>query len=122
MEREAEGITKRIERGEGDTESQLERARFIPENLEHAGWDRREGRIEKVLGGLGFSRDDFAKDAAGFSGGWQMRIAFAKILILSPDILILDEPTNYAGPGRKLPRLWRRPKRLSAGVEDFSSC
>ena len=95
MEREAELIGGQLERGEGDTEELLERARFIRETLDHAEWDRREGRIERVLGGLGFSRDDFAKDADAFSGGWQMRIALAKILILSPDILFLDEPTNY---------------------------
>lgn len=95
MAREAERIAEELERGEGDTQGLLDRARFIRETLEHAGWNRREGRIERVLTGLGFRRDEFAKDAAAFSGGRQMRIALAKILIRSPDILFLDEPTNY---------------------------
>ena len=95
MAREAERIAEELERGEGDTQGLLDRARFIREALEHAGWNRREGRIERVLTGLGFRRDEFAKDAAAFSGGRQMRIALAKILIRSPDILFLDEPTNY---------------------------
>lgn len=95
MAREAERIAEELERGEGDTQGLLDRARFIREALENAGWNRREGRIERVLTGLGFRRDEFARDAAVFSGGRQMRIALAKILIRCPDILFLDEPTNY---------------------------
>jgi len=52
-------------------------------------------RVEKILTGLGFSEKDFIRLTDEFSGGWQMRIALAKILIAQNDILLLDEPTNH---------------------------
>ena len=54
-----------------------------------------EARIEKILTGLGFEQNEFRKLTNEFSGGWQMRIALAKILISQNDILLLDEPTNH---------------------------
>ncbi|GMO12055.1 MAG: ABC-F family ATP-binding cassette domain-containing protein [Treponemataceae bacterium] len=51
--------------------------------------------IELVVMGLGFKRADFARKITEFSGGWQMRIALAKVLLQRPDIMLLDEPTNY---------------------------
>jgi ATP-binding cassette subfamily F protein 3 len=54
-----------------------------------------EARIEKILTGLGFEQNEFGKLTNEFSGGWQMRIALAKILISQNDILLLDEPTNH---------------------------
>ncbi|HQL31819.1 MAG: putative ABC transporter ATP-binding protein YheS [Spirochaetes bacterium ADurb.Bin269] len=63
--------------------------------LEESGWHRRRSLAEQTLAGLGFSVSDFDRNAGEFSGGWQMRIALAKILLERPDILLLDEPTNY---------------------------
>ncbi len=54
-----------------------------------------ESRIEKVLIGLGFEKEDFDRLTNEFSGGWQMRIALAKILISQNDLLLMDEPTNH---------------------------
>lgn len=54
-----------------------------------------EEEIEKVLLGLGFSRSDFFRNVNVFSGGWQMRIELAKILLRKPDLVLLDEPTNH---------------------------
>ncbi len=54
-----------------------------------------EGKIERVLRGLGFSRQDMSKKASSFSGGWQMRLKLAKILLEEPSLLLLDEPTNH---------------------------
>ena len=51
--------------------------------------------IEKVLTGLGFKASDFTRQTEEFSGGWQMRIALAKLLLQKPSILLLDEPTNH---------------------------
>ena len=63
--------------------------------LEHFDPTRIKPRIESVLGGLGFQRDDFQRDCGEFSGGWQMRIAMATLFLKEPDILLLDEPTNH---------------------------
>lgn len=52
-------------------------------------------KVEKILLGLGFEESDFAKLTNHFSGGWQMRIALAKILIRQNDVLLMDEPTNH---------------------------
>ena len=52
-------------------------------------------RVEKVLLGLGFEEEDFERLTGEFSGGWQMRIALAKILISQNDLLLMDEPTNH---------------------------
>ncbi len=52
-------------------------------------------RVTQVLDGLGFARADFQKPAEAFSGGWQMRIALAKLLLGRPGLLLLDEPTNH---------------------------
>jgi ATP-binding cassette subfamily F protein 3 len=57
--------------------------------------DRMKPRIESVLKGLGFQTKDFTRDCAEFSGGWQMRIAMAKLFLQEPEVLLLDEPTNH---------------------------
>lgn len=54
-----------------------------------------EARIGRVLKGLGFENDAMDRLTDEFSGGWQMRIAMAKILLREPDLLLLDEPTNH---------------------------
>ncbi|OHE74529.1 MAG: hypothetical protein A2007_06465 [Verrucomicrobia bacterium GWC2_42_7] len=52
-------------------------------------------RIEKVLLGLGFKREQFSQDVSFFSGGWQTRILMARLLLENPSLLLLDEPTNH---------------------------
>jgi ATP-binding cassette, subfamily F, member 3 len=54
-----------------------------------------EAKVGTVLNGLGFHKDDWKRRTEEFSGGWQMRIALAKLLLQQPDILLLDEPTNH---------------------------
>ena len=63
-------------------------------------WTRHDGftlesQVEVVLLGLGFKPDELALPTETFSGGWQMRIALAKLLLARPSLLLLDEPTNH---------------------------
>jgi ATP-binding cassette subfamily F protein 3 len=54
-----------------------------------------DAQVGAVLGGLGFSKEDWSRRTEEFSGGWQMRIALAKLLLQKPSLLLLDEPTNH---------------------------
>jgi ATP-binding cassette subfamily F protein 3 len=54
-----------------------------------------EAQVGTVLSGLGFSKEDWGRQTEEFSGGWQMRIALAKLLLQKPNLLLLDEPTNH---------------------------
>src|SRR5436853_1338538 len=54
-----------------------------------------EAKVGTVLAGLGFKKEDWTRRTEEFSGGWQMRIALAKLLLQKPNLLLLDEPTNH---------------------------
>src|SRR5277367_4114935 len=54
-----------------------------------------EAQVGNVLGGLGFRKEDWQRLTDEFSGGWQMRLALAKLLLQQPNLLLLDEPTNH---------------------------
>ncbi len=60
----------------------------------HGGYGVEE-QTERVLKGLGFDPADFEKEMKSLSGGWQMRVELAKILLAKPDLVLLDEPTNH---------------------------
>ena len=65
------------------------------QQLEQHEPEKMKSRISRILMGMGFAEDDFERDTGEFSGGWQMRIAFAKLLLQAPSLIILDEPTNH---------------------------
>jgi len=84
-----------------DTVPESEHAEMLSRYSElQESFRRHEGysvdlKIHTVLRGLGFSKEDLDKPTATFSGGWQMRIALAKLLLGRPGLLLLDEPTNH---------------------------
>lgn len=63
--------------------------------LHHMGAEKHEESIERILKGLGFESHEMDKPVNTFSGGWQMRIVLAKILLQQPSLILLDEPTNH---------------------------
>ncbi len=65
------------------------------ERFELLDGSRIEVKAEKVLRGLGFLKSDMHKPMMKFSGGWQMRVELAKILLKKPNLIMLDEPTNH---------------------------
>ncbi|MDR2841774.1 MAG: ABC-F family ATP-binding cassette domain-containing protein [Spirochaetaceae bacterium] len=98
IEKKAEELRVMLENFKEDsqkTKSLLEEQHRLNEIVENSGYAMREKNIAVVLEGLGFSKSDLDRRSDEFSGGWQMRIALAKVLLEKPDILLLDEPTNY---------------------------
>lgn len=73
----------------------LESMGEITHKLEDAEESKLRSRVETVLQGLGFKMSDMRRPCSEFSGGWQMRIALAKLLLKEPSLLMLDEPTNH---------------------------
>ena len=98
MEREMEALTHRM--GEVDHESAeyhqvAERFHLLEGQFRaHDGYTI-EAQAGTVLAGLGFRSSDWPRPTEEFSGGWQMRIALAKLLLQKPNLLLLDEPTNH---------------------------
>jgi ATP-binding cassette, subfamily F, member 3 len=79
----------------GDHEKLLERYSHVQERFKALGGYEMDARVADVLKGLGFSLADQQRTCEEFSGGWQMRIALAKLLLARPTLLLLDEPTNH---------------------------
>ncbi|MBS1910451.1 MAG: ABC-F family ATP-binding cassette domain-containing protein [Bacteroidetes bacterium] len=99
MEREIEQMTAEIG-GRTDHESPeflalLEELGELQHRFEAMNGFSATGAVDKVLMGLGFRPDDLERRCGEFSGGWQMRIELAKLLLKQPDLLMLDEPTNH---------------------------
>lgn len=65
------------------------------ERLDVLGGNTMEEQVQRILQGLGFTPEDMARKMSEFSGGWQMRVELAKLLLQNPDLLLLDEPTNH---------------------------
>jgi len=79
----------------GDHDRMLERYAEVTDRFKHLGGYEIDARVADVLKGLGFSMADQQRKTEEFSGGWQMRIALAKLLLAVPNLLLMDEPTNH---------------------------
>jgi len=98
MERELETLTHRISDLDPTSPEYADVADRY-HSLEHEFRTRdgysTEAEVGRVLMGLGFRKEDWERQTDEFSGGWQMRLALAKLLLQKPNLLLLDEPTNH---------------------------
>jgi ATP-binding cassette, subfamily F, member 3 len=98
MQREQEDLARRMaEVDHASTEYQQIAERFhrIQAEMQARDGYTIEAEVGTVLNGLGFKKEDWQRRTEEFSGGWQMRIALAKLLLQKPNLLLLDEPTNH---------------------------
>jgi ATP-binding cassette, subfamily F, member 3 len=98
MEKELEHLTSRmaeIDHTSAEYEQVAERYHQIEHEFRiHDGYAI-DAQVGAVLAGLGFGPEDWNRQTDEFSGGWQMRISLAKLLLQKPNLLLLDEPTNH---------------------------
>jgi ATPase subunit of ABC transporter with duplicated ATPase domains len=73
----------------------VERFGEVQPRFDELGGYQLEARAREILAGLGFDPDVAERDVDALSGGWKMRVALARILLMNPDALLLDEPTNH---------------------------
>ena len=93
---ELESLEARLDNaGDDELDSLLKRHGFLQTTIEHLGVYHLEQEAKEALTSLGFPVDRLNDKLSSFSGGWQMRAALARVLISHPDILLLDEPSNY---------------------------
>jgi ATPase subunit of ABC transporter with duplicated ATPase domains len=73
----------------------IERFGEVQARFEELGGYALDGKAREVLDGLGFSQEMMEGDVGKLSGGWKMRVALARILLMRPDVMLLDEPSNH---------------------------
>jgi ATP-binding cassette, subfamily F, member 3 len=98
MEREIETLTGRmseIDPSSAEYAQVADRFSQIDSEFHARAGYALDAQVGAVLSGLGFSKEDWGRQTQEFSGGWQMRIALAKLLLEQPNVLLLDEPTNH---------------------------
>jgi ATP-binding cassette subfamily F protein 3 len=98
LEREAEEITHTLSTADPSSHeyrAAADRYSDIADHLHVHDIYTLDSQVGAVMGGLGFTKEDWERPTEEFSGGWQMRISLAKLLLQKPSLLLLDEPTNH---------------------------
>ena len=98
IERELEELTRRmaeLDPVSAEYREAAERFARLDAEFRHRDGYALEAQVGAVLAGLGFAKQDWTRPTEEFSGGWQARIALAKLLLARPNLLLLDEPTNH---------------------------
>jgi ATP-binding cassette, subfamily F, member 3 len=98
METEIESLSgqlSELDHQSPEYETAAERYSMLQERFHALDGYALDAQVGAVLTGLGFGKQDWSRQTDEFSGGWQMRIALAKLLLAKPNLLLLDEPTNH---------------------------
>ena len=97
LQAELEEAAREMSESETEAEREVASRRYgeIHDRIEHQDAYSIDHRVEEILGGLGFPTSDFTRQASTFSGGQQSRMMLAKLLLESPDLMLLDEPSNH---------------------------
>ena len=98
LEREAERLAAQmaeLDHASPEYAATADRYSMLQERFHALDGYALDAQVGSVLGGLGFGKEDWSRLTDEFSGGWQMRIALAKLLLAKPNLLLLDEPTNH---------------------------
>jgi ATP-binding cassette subfamily F protein 3 len=97
LRRELEEAAQEMAEAEDDADRARAGRRYdeLRDRIEHQDAYSIDHRVEEILGGLGFAPPDFNRAARTFSGGQQSRLMLAKLLLESPDLMLLDEPSNH---------------------------
>lgn len=96
VQEELHAVHTELETASGDAlNALLKKMERLQHRLETLGGYEVHVKVDKILPELGFDMNDAERLVGSFSGGWQMRVAFGKLLLQEPDILLLDEPTNH---------------------------